>query len=223
MALNTIQHRFLALALPLLLATAASSAHAEEGSWWENLWLTADQQAQRLVENGNFAEAAQRFTTPDATGAAFFEAGQFEEAASVWGRSESAAAAYNRGNALIFLGDYDTAISSYELALERRPDWAEAEENLSIAEARKAALAPPDDDAGGTGGQLEADEYVFDDSGRVAGSDQEQVIEAVDQNLGDDAMRAMWLRRVETRPADFLSAKFNYQLSRTSAEEPTND
>ncbi len=33
-------------------------------------------------------------------------------------------------------------------------------------------------------------------------------------------MRAMWLRKVETRPADFLAARFNYQLAtRESAPE----
>lgn len=26
-------------------------------------------------------------------------------------------------------------------------------------------------------------------------------------------MRAMWLRKVETRPADFLAVRFNYQLA----------
>ena len=35
-------------------------------------------------------------------------------------------------------------------------------------------------------------------------------------------MRAMWLRKVETRPADFLAVRFNYQLAKkenTASEE----
>jgi Ca-activated chloride channel family protein len=111
------------------------------------------------------------------------------------------------------LGQYEAAITSYESALSARNGWPEAEQNRAIAKARLAALAPPDDDAGGTGGMLEADEIVFDDSGRVSKSDQEQVIDAGDQALSEEAMRALWLRRVETRPADFLAAKFNYQLA----------
>jgi len=32
--------------------------------------------------------------------------------------------------------------------------------------------------------------------------------------LSDRALQAMWLRRIQTKPADFLRAKFAYQLSR---------
>ena len=68
---------------------------------------------------------------------------------------------------------------------------------------------------------LEADEYVFDDTGRVNKSSNEQVIDAADQQLSEDAMRAMWLRKVETRPADFLAARFNYQLA--TRENPASE
>jgi len=39
----------------------------------------------------------------------------------------------------------------------------------------------------------------------------------VDQGapLSEEELRALWLREVETRPADFLRAKFAYQLSRS--------
>ncbi|HIE98204.1 MAG: hypothetical protein ABGZ53_25045 [Fuerstiella sp.] len=33
------------------------------------------------------------------------------------------------------------------------------------------------------------------------------------QPLSDSAMQALWLRRVQTKPADFLKAKFAYQLA----------
>jgi Ca-activated chloride channel family protein len=180
---------------------------------WTDLWFTPDQQGQRLMDRGEFQEAASRFTTPERIGAALFMAGDFESAASVLGRSGSAEAHYNRGNAHIMLGDYDAATSAYQSALSKRPDWPEAEENLRIATLRKQALAPPDDDVGGTGGMLGADEIVFDQSGRVNKSSDEQVIDAADQQLSEDAMRAMWLRKVENRPADFLAVRFNYQLA----------
>ena len=180
---------------------------------WADLWFTPDQQAQRLMNRGEFQAAAARFTTPERIGAALFKAGDFASAASVLGRSASAGASYNRGNALVMLGDYDAAISAYRDALARRPGWLEAEQNLNIAMLRKQALAPPDDDYGGTGGMLGADEFVFDQGGRVDKSSSAQVIDAADQRLGEDAMRALWLRKVETRPADFLAAKFNFQLA----------
>jgi len=180
---------------------------------WSDLWFTPDQQGQQLMDKGEYQKAAGKFTTPESTGAALFLAGDFEKAASVFGRSASAEAHYNRGNANIMLGDYEAAIDAYQSALSRRPDWPEAEQNLQIATLRKQAMARPDDDHGGTGGMLEADEYVFDLEGGENKSSGEQVIDAADQQLGEDAMRAMWLRKVETRPADFLAVRFSYQLA----------
>jgi len=180
---------------------------------WTDIWLTADQQGQRFMDKGEYQRAAGKFTTPESIGAALFLAGDFAGAASVLGRSGSAEAHYNRGNAHIMLGEYDAAIDAFYSALSKRPNWLEAEQNLKIATLRQQALAPAEDDFGGTGGQLEADEYVFDDTGRVNKSSNEQVIDAADQQLSEDAMRAMWLRKVETRPADFLAARFNYQLA----------
>jgi Ca-activated chloride channel family protein len=203
----------------LLLFLQAPAALALD---WEGLWFTADQQGQRLFDQGKYEQAAAKFTSPERIGTALFLAGDFETAASVLGRSASADAHYNRGNAYIMLGDYDVAISAYQSALSRRPDWPEAEQNLQIAKLRKQALAPPEDDFGGTGGMLEADEIVFDDSGRVNQSSSEQVIDAADQQLDEDAMRAMWLRKVETRPAEFLSARFNYQLATRDKSETKN-
>jgi Ca-activated chloride channel family protein len=189
---------------------------------WVDLWLTADQQGQRLMDKGEYARAAVKFTTPEQMGAALFLAGEFEDAASVLGRSRTAEADYNRGNAFVMLGQYDEAIEAYQSALTRNPGWLEAEQNLQIARLRQQALAPPEDDFGGTGGQLEADEIVFDEDGRVNKSSSEEVIDAADQQLGEEAMRALWLRKVETRPADFLAARFNYQLA-TRDDESTAD
>lgn len=208
--------------LILLLAQIPTAVAFE----WMDLWMTPDQQAQRFMDRGEYQKAAGKFTTPEQIGAALFLAGDFESAASVLGRSRSAEANYNRGNANIMLGQYDAAIEAYQTALIRRPDWTEAEQNLHIAILRKQALAPPDDDFGGTGGQLEADEIVFDQTGKVNKSSSEQVIDAADQQLGEDAMRAMWLRKVETRPADFLAVRFNYQLAKkenTASEEVPAD
>ncbi len=207
------------LVFAILCLLIAPSAMAFE---WLDLWFTPEQQGQRLMDQGEYQEAAAKFTSAEQIGAALFLAGDFENAATVLGRSGSADANYNRGNALIMQGQYEAAIESYQKALMKRPNWLEAEQNLEIARLRKQALAPPDDDFGGTGGQLEADEIVFDDTGRVNKSSSEQVIDATDQTMGEEAMRAMWLRKVETRPADFLAARFNYQLA-TRDKEITDD
>jgi Ca-activated chloride channel family protein len=188
------------------------------GAGWADWWMTPDQRGGRLFEQARYLEAAEVFESPQRRGVAFFRGGDFESAATVFGRIGSPEAAYNRGNALVMLGRYDEAIQSYEDALNARPGWTEAGENLAIARVRLERLAPPESDEGGTGGQLEADEIVFDDTGRVNKSGSEVVTEGGEQ-LSDDEMRAVWLRRVQNDPADFLRTRFAYQLYRDEAED----
>ena len=108
---------------------------------------------------------------------------------------------------------YQAAIDALDRALELRPAWPPAVGNRAIAEARLAALAPPDDDAGGTGGELQADEFVADTTGRTEKSQEQQVMEGSAATT-DAELRALWLRRVQTRPADFLKVRFAQQLAR---------
>ena len=204
----------------VLVSLLAWSATGRAEGWPANftgLWMSPDQQGQRLFDQERFLEAAERFEDPAWRGAAYYRGGDFERAAGTFGRLRTPDAAYNRGNALVMLGRYDEAIESYELALRLRPGWAAAEGNLAIAIARKAMLAPPESDAGGTGGMLEADEIVFDDSGRTESSGTETVSDG-ETALSDEELRAVWLRRVESDPADFLSARFAWQLHRENAE-----
>ena len=208
------QNRSFIIFCALLLWVIPAVAY---GSGWGDWWLTPDQQGGRLFEQERFLEAAEVFESPQRRAVAFFRGGDFESAATVFGRMRSPEAAYNRGNALVMLGSYEEAIQSYQDALEARPGWTEAGENLAIARVRMERLAPPESDEGGTGGQLEADEIVFDDSGRVNKSGSEVVTEGGEQ-LSDDEMRAVWLRRVQNDPAQFLRARFAYQLYRDEAE-----
>jgi Ca-activated chloride channel family protein len=101
--------------------------------------------------------------------------------------------------------------------LQGRPDWPEARANRALAEARRQQLTPPEDDAGGTGGQVEADEYTFDDRPRQS-SDTKEVEMVAGENLSNEQMQALWLRRVHTSPADFLRAKFAYQYGQQQQE-----
>ncbi len=178
------------------------------------LWLTPDQQGQRLVDRGQYAEAAERFIDPMRRGVALYHDGQFEAAAAAFGQEGTAEAAFNRGNALVMMGKYDDAILSYDQALQVQPEWEAAEVNRRIAAARRDMLKPPEGDQGGIGGDmLGADEIVFDDRPKKTGGGRDEVVEDSGK-VSDQELRAMWLRRVQTRPADFLRAKFAYQLGR---------
>jgi Ca-activated chloride channel family protein len=56
---------------------------------------------------------------------------------------------------------------------------------------------------------VKPDEVVF---GKGKNEPGEEVQVAGGDPLSDDQLRALWLRRVQTEPADFLRAKFAYQL-----------
>lgn len=177
-----------------------------------DLFLSPDQQGRVLMNRQDFKAASKIFQEPMQRGTALYRDGDFKAAAAAFGRDDSAEALYNRSNSLLMLGEYDAAIAGYEKTLSLKPGWSEAEENLTLARVRKEKMAPPDDDAGGTGGQLEADEIVFDKRAAKATGDQEETVEGGEQAT-DLEMRAMWLRRVQTKPADFLRAKFSYQYA----------
>jgi Ca-activated chloride channel family protein len=197
-----------------LLLIGPSAAAAETGGFrFADLFLTPDQQGQRLFDAGRYQQAAQRFTDPLRRGTALYRAGEFESAATAFGQVDSPEAALNRGNALILLGRYQAAIGAFDRALQLRADWPPAVGNRAIAEARLAALGPPEDDAGGTGGRLEADEFVADTTGRTEKSQEQQVMEGA-AATSEAELRALWLRRVQTRPADFLKVRFAQQLAR---------
>lgn len=173
---------------------------------WGGLWLTPDQRGRRHFQRDEFVEAAESFRDPLWQGAAWFRAGEFERAAGAFARRESAEACFNEGNARLMLGKYEAAIACYDRALARRPGWPEAQDNRDLAAARAAAL----DFQGGdtTGGELEADGFVFGDEPGDAGESTEV---AGGKPLSDQEIQALWLRRVQTRPADFLRSKFAYQ------------
>ena len=117
-------------------------------------WLTPDQQGDRLFANEGYAAAVEKYESPVRKGIADYRDGNFEDAAGYFGRVDDAQSAYNRGNSLIMLGKYDDAIASFERALQFAPDWRNARGNRDLAIARRDKMKPPDDDAGGTGGEL---------------------------------------------------------------------
>lgn len=173
--------------------------------------LTRDQQGQRLFEKGEFKEAAERFTSPEWKGVALYRDGQFEAAAAAFSGSGDLKALFNGGNSLLMLGKYTEAIERYERALSLKPNWHPAMNNLSIAREREKALEKKGGEM--TGGKLGADEYVF--SNNPSNEDGAQEVVAGEEP-SEAELRAIWLRQVQTKPADFLRTKFAYQYQMRS-------
>ncbi len=174
-----------------------------------DLLLTPDQQGARLYRAGRFDEAAKVFADPYWRAAALYRAGDFKEAAGVYVGLESPEADYNQGNARVMLGDYESAIKLYDKALAVRPGWEDAEVNRRIAKIRAERLK--EKLGAGTGGQLPPDKVVSDKKKNSQSGQQGKAVPMTGAEIN-----ALWLRRVQTRPADFLRLKFAYQYAEES-------
>jgi Ca-activated chloride channel family protein len=191
-----------------------AQAEGELKARWNDLWLTPAQQGQRAFDSGDFAAAAKHYQKPMQIGAAYFRAGEFEMAAAAFGRENTAQGAYNHGTALVMLGQYGAAVAAFNRALVDQPDWAEAEQNLAIAQARQAALEY-DNDQRTEATEIGADDVVFDDQGSNKENEDEITLDS-NQGLSDQELRALWLKNSQTSPAVFLKAKFSAQLLNAS-------
>ena len=181
--------------------------------------VTGDQQGYRLFKQENYTEATERFTDPMWKGVSLFRAGYFKEASGVFAGFDTAEGAFNHGNALVMLGKYEDAVARYQRAMELKPGWESAAVNLGIALGRAKQV----ETTGGnmTGGEMEADDITFEKGKAPPGAGEEQVEGG--EPMSDVAMRALWLRRVQTRPADFLKSKFAYQVSRSTNPEESGE
>jgi Ca-activated chloride channel family protein len=173
---------------------------------WDRLWLTPDQRGRHLMAEQRYAEAAAAFADPIWIGIAQFRAGDFKQAAQTFGGMDTAEAAYDQGNALVMLGKYDEAIARYDRALALRPGWADAEANRTLARLRGERIKKT---GGDSGVNEKPDEIVFDKDKKTPGGEKTETAGAP---MSDEAVRALWLKRVQTRPADFLQSRFAYQL-----------
>lgn len=181
---------------------------------WNALWLYPDQRGRVLLARNAPADAAEAFRDPLWRGVALYRAGDFKQASQAFAARDTAIGAFDQGNALVMLGQYEDAMKRYDRALALRPGWPEASRNREIARIRAERRKT----RGGETDQTDSkpDEIVYDKD-RKGGED--TTIEQASP-MSDEAVRALWLKRVQTQPADFLRAKFAYQLGAGSTGAP---
>jgi len=177
------------------------AAPAQAADWrFADLWLTRDQQGRLAYQHGDYARAATLFADPMWRGVALYRAGEYAGAAKVFALLDSADAHYDRGNALARLGKVADAAASYRAALERRPDWPEAKANLALVE----KLIPPDEDQPQEPTQA-ADQMQFDEQGKKGKAGEVDAAQASAE---------MWMRGIQTTPAQLLTRKFALETAR---------
>ena len=198
--------RLLPLALVFALGCAPERVPDRVLGWF----LTPDQQGRLWLERGDAVRAARVFEDPLWKGLAFYEAEEWEPAAAVLRTAPSPRARFQQANALARLERLPEAVEAYDAVLAAEPGLAEATFNRDWVAGLLAQDQKEYDDAGGTGGKLEADRIVFDERGAKGKGEMTQE-EARAQGLTDSQLREMWMRRVQTTPGDFLRLKFAYQ------------
>ena len=100
---------------------------------WQDLWLRPDQQASRLLEQGESEAAAERFENPGWRATANYHAGDYAAAAEGFA-GEDADSRYNQGNALARAGRLQEALAAYDEALAGQPAHEDARFNRELVE-----------------------------------------------------------------------------------------
>jgi Ca-activated chloride channel family protein len=99
-----------------------------------DLWQRQDQQAHKALLAGDAERASVLAKDPLRKGVADFRNGDYAAAVDDFSKSDSAEAAYNRGNALAKLGKLEEAIDAYDQALKDQPAMEDAEYNRAEVE-----------------------------------------------------------------------------------------
>lgn len=102
---------------------------------WQDLWVTKNHQAMKLMKAGNFKKAIDVFKREDWQATAAFRAGQYEKAATLFSRLENTDGFYNQANAQAYMQHYAAAIQSYDRALALNPNHKDALYNRKIVAA----------------------------------------------------------------------------------------
>ncbi|MCK6262763.1 VWA domain-containing protein [Vibrio sp. ZSDE26] len=217
--------------------TASSSSNIETLSqwdkttkWWWDLWLTPDQQGQRLFNQQQYLEAAKRFDDPLRKGAAYYYASEYTLAHSAFLQVESSAGVtsdlglYNAASALGRQREYLAARDLLE-ALSNKADLAPnlkapVQNNLAVFKSIiEEVNRTSESQSGTTDGPEESFELDEDQPRTGDGAEENTAAELLLKEtlnareiLGSDELADKWLRRVEADPKYFLRAKFHIQL-----------
>lgn len=116
----------------LLLLVFVVPLPQAEAAVWDNLWLNKNQQAQKLLREGNARDAVVLFDDTEWQAVARYRAGDFAASAAQFAEQSNVRNLYNLGNALAFQGELDAAIGAYEKALASDPDNDDAQYNLKL-------------------------------------------------------------------------------------------
>ncbi|WP_261904427.1 vWA domain-containing protein [Vibrio fortis] len=205
--------------------------------WWWDLWLTPDQQGQRLLNQQEYLEAAKHFQDPLRKGVAYYYAREFKLAHSAFLQTKTDLGVYYSATALARQREYLAARDLLKLLLEKPDLDAElaekVEHNLAVFNGIVEEVNRiSESQSGTTDGPEESFELDQDKPRTGDGAEEETVAELMlketlnaNEILGSQELADKWLKRVEADPKYFLKAKFQIQLRepQTDVEQESNN
>ena len=200
------------------------TAWDKASQWWWDLWLTPDQQGQRLLNQQEYLEAAKQFQDPLRKGVAYYYAREFKLAHSAFLQTKTDLGVYYSATALARQREYLAARDLLKSLLEK-PDLdnelsEKVEHNLAVFNGIVEEVnRMSESQAGTTDGPEESFELDEDKPRTGDGAEEETVAELMlketlnaNEILGSQELADKWLKRVEADPKYFLKAKFQIQL-----------
>ncbi|KDN27062.1 hypothetical protein VFDL14_19305 [Vibrio fortis] len=200
------------------------TAWDKASQWWWDLWLTPDQQGQRLLNQQEYLEAAKHFQDPLRKGVAYYYAREFKLAHSAFLQTKTDLGVYYSATALARQREYLAARDLLKSLLEK-PDLdnelaEKVEHNLAVFNGIVEEVnRMSESQAGTTDGPEESFELDEDKPRTGDGAEEETVAELMlketlnaNEILGSQELSDKWLKRVEADPKYFLKAKFQIQL-----------
>ncbi|WP_243978043.1 VWA domain-containing protein [Vibrio natriegens] len=207
--------------------------------WWWDLWLTPDQQGQRLFNKQAYLDAAKHFSDPLRKGTAYYYASEFELAHSAFLEMQNDPSEevrdfglYNAASALARQREYLAARDLLQ-SLAKKPTLSQAlrpdvEHNLKVIGGIVEDINQMSESQAGT--EQEMSTELGDNPQTAEGAEEQtsqemmikETLSAADI-LGNQEVADKWLKRVESDPRDFLRAKFQIQLNSPTASGTTDE
>jgi Ca-activated chloride channel family protein len=173
------------------------------------LWFSPDQQGRYHYERGDYRAAARAFENPLWKGVACYRTGDFNAAVLQFATVDTPEGYFNLGDAYAHLGKLDQAAKSFSAALRQRPGFIVAKENLALVQSlikkqkdQKKKRPPEEQEL-----TFDPDQVKFDEKGKKGKKGKTDQAE-----LTAEQIQKLWMKRLQTTPADFLRIKFAVQF-----------
>ena len=113
--------------------------HSVQAQTWNDLWQTKNSQAEELMQQKKYADAAKTFDDPAWRAAAHYRQGDYAAALKDFDAITQPTLddQYNRANALAHLGRLDEAITAYDEILKNDDQYNDAKANKALLEKLK--------------------------------------------------------------------------------------